>query len=1060
MKLHNLIKVTGLTLLLLAFNSVKAQDTVSAKVNKPVDKKTQKLPLTGIITDAATGKGLVGITVKVKNFSAAITDEKGAFTLNVPSYTADVEITGEGYESRQVSLKERKRISIALLDDSHNSFQDMVDMPLLKLPKRNITSATGTYLVNGEWKRPDETIDGLLQGKVSGLNSIRRSGTPGAGANLFMRGFNSLYATNSPLIIVDGVIYDANDYGRSIIENNYTNPLALINVQDIDHVTVLKDAASVYGTKGANGAIIITTSRAKKEATSIDFSAYSAVNMEPGMLPVMDAFSYRVYLNEILQSKGMSAGEIAALPYMNDDTTGNAGYYRYHNNTNWQKKVLRNSISRNYFLKVTGGDNIATYALSMGYMKNDGVIKNTDITRYSTRFNAEFNFTKRFTGVTNLAFTYNEQNLKNQGNAGKTAPLFLSLTKAPFLTSHELNEKGISSPNFEETDILGVSNPSVLIDNMQAADKYYRLAGSFRFNYEFSKSFNAATTFGVVYDKVRENLFIPRKGVANDTLSNAVADSRLGSQVKRLFTIYSDSRLEYRKTINRNHNLASRLGLRYQHNDAQQDFTLGYNSATDELISVQNGVAALRQVGGGIQEWNWMNTYFNADYDFKEKIFVSFNAAMDGSSRFGNQAKNGITLGGTKFAVMPSLGVAWLLSSEKFMTSPAIDLFKIRLNYSIAGNDDIGNYSKRQTYTAQNLLGMQGLVRSGIANPALQWETNKKLNLGVDLAFWNERLGVTLEAYRSVTSNMLTYESLISPVGIDNVLTNNGKMENFGVEASVNLRVVNKNNLKWDVGFSVATNENRVLSVAGNKLTTEYAGATFLTQNGSAANMFYGYIAKGVFSTQAEAGAADLKKKNTDGSYSYFGAGDVHFADVNGDHMIDENDRQIIGIPNPSLFGSITTRIAYKRFDLDALFTFSKGNDVFNYVRYRLESASGVENQLNSVVNRWRADGHVTTMPKVSFGDPMGNNRFSTRWIEDGSYLRLRHVSLSYNIPFKGIVLKNATVFVTGNNLFTFTKYMGYDPEFSAGTGVFAQGIDIGMDPLYKSVSIGARIGL
>ncbi len=1060
MKLHNLIKATGFGLLLFALNDVNAQDTIPKTNPVTAGKKTERLPLTGVITDAATGKGLVGISITVQNFSAAITDEKGEFKLSVPSYSSDVLITGEGYESRQISLKGSKTLRVALLDDSHTSFQQPVTMPLFVTTKRNLTAAAGIYNTNGEWKRPDETIDALLQGQVSGLNSIKRSGTPGVGANLFLRGYNSLYGTNSPLIVVDGMLYDANDYGKSIIENNTTNPLSLISVQDIDNVTVLKDASSVYGTKGANGAIIITTNRAKKEATSIDFGVFTSINMAPDLLPVMDASSYRIYLSEILQSKGLSASDIAALPYMNDDTSGNSQYYRYHNNTNWQNKILRNSFNKNIYLKVTGGDNIATYALSMGYMKNDGVIKNTDLTRYNTRFNAEFNFSKRFKGTTNLSFTYNEQNLKNQGNADKTAPIFLALTKSPFLTSHEVNEKGIFSPNLEETDILGISNPTAIIENMQASNKYYRLYGSFKFNYDVTKTLNASTMFGVVYDKVRENIFIPRKGVADDTLSNAVADSRLGSQVKRLFTVYSDSRLEYKKTIAGNHHLSSRLGFRVQKNKAEQDYTLGYNSATDELISVQNGVTALRQVGGGIQEWNWMNTYFNADYDYKEKLFVSFNAAMDGSSRFGSQAKNGITIGGNQFPIMPSVAVAWLLSSENFMTDSRIDLFKLRFNYSVSGNDDIGNYNHIQTYIPQNFLGMQGLVRNGIPNPALQWETSRKFNLGFDMALWNERLGVSLDLYQSTTNNMLAYETLPSPSGFEKVLTNSGSMQNRGFEANISMRIINKANLKWDAGVTFATNENKVISVPGISMITQYAGASVLTQNGSQANLFYGYIAKGVFSTESEAASAGLKKKNADGSYSYFGAGDVRFLDLNGDHIIDEKDRQVIGIPTPKYFGSISSHLMYKRFQLDALFTFSQGNQVFNYLRYRLESASGVENQLNSVVNRWKVDGQVTEMPKASFGDPMGNNRFSTRWIEDGSYLRLRNVSLSYTIPFKGTTVKNATIYVTGNNLLTFTRYMGYDPEFSAGQSVFAQGIDTGLDPVFKSISLGARIGL
>ena len=1057
--LHNLIASTLLTGVLFTSQQLSAQ-VLLKPTNQTSEKKATKLPLKGIVTDAATKKGLGGVNITVKNFSAAITDEKGAFTINVPSYTADIEIVAEGYDVKVISLKGRTSISAALLSESSVSFQEQVVLPFGSIAKRNSTAAVVSYDANSAWNRPFETPDALLQGQVSGLQAIRRSGTPGAGANLFLRGYNSLYATNAPLLVIDGMVYDGNDYGKSIVANNYTNPLSLINVEDIDNYTVIKDASSIYGTKGGNGAIIITTSRAKQEATSIDFGVYTSFNQMPDLMPVMDASNYRVYLNEMLQSKGMSAAAIGALPYMMDDTTNNKSYYKYHNNTNWQKNVFSNSMNQNLFLKVTGGDNIAKYALSVGYSQNAGVINKTDFKRYNTRFNAAFNFSKKFTGVANLAFTYNENNLKNQGVVEKTAPLYGALTKSPFLTAFELNEKGIFSPNLDETDILGFSNPAVLIENMQAYNRYYRFLGSYKFNYDISNSLSASTLFGVVYDKIRENIFVPRKGVADDTLSNAIIDSRLGTQVKRLFSIYSDTRLEFKKTFNQSHNVLSRLGLRYQHNQAEQDFTLGYNSATDELISVQNGNNALRQTGGGIAEWNWMNAYFNLDYGYKNKLFFSFNTALDGSSRFGKQVANGVAIGGNRFALMPSLSAAWLISSERFMAASSLDMLKLRTSYSYAGNDDIGNYAGRQTYTSQNLLGMQGLVRNGIPNPGIQWETNKKFNVGLDVAFWNERVNLSVDAYRNKTENMLVYENIAAQTGFDNVLTNGGSMLNTGIEAGFNVNVLNNKRLKWDIGATVAANKNKILSVPGGSFITQYANANVLTQNNSSATLFYGYTAEGVFSTNSEANNAALKKKNTDGSYSAFKAGDVKFKDLNGDKIIDDKDRTIIGNPTPDFFGSINSTLVFGRLSLSALFVFSKGNEVFNYLRYRLESASTLENQLNSVVNRWRAEGQYTDMPRASFGDPMGNNRFSTRWIEDGSYLSLRNASLTYAIPFKDKFIKNASIYLSGDNLFTLTKYTGFNPEFSASPQIFAQGVDMGLNPLYKTLTIGARIGL
>lgn len=1044
---------------LMAQNDSTTIDTsIIQLIIKPVAKKG--VPVSGVIINSADHKGLPGIQVKVDDFSAAITDDQGRFSLLAPTYSSTLTITGEGFDTRRVPLKGRRSVEVALLDDSHESFHETVMMPLGITNKESVTAATGQYNVNSGWTQPGEMPDAILQGRIAGLNVIRRSGTPGAGANLFLRGYNSLYATNKPLIVVDNMLFDANEYGESIIANSYVNPLALIDIKDVDNITVLKDASSIYGTKGANGAIIITTSRAKSQATRIDFAAYTGFNMAPDNLPVMDAADYRIYLSEMLQSKGLSSGEIASLPFMIDDTK-NPHYARNHYNTDWQKKVLKSSINQNYFLKVTGGDNIATYGLSMGYMGNKGVVKETDITRYSTRFNAEFNFTKRFTGNANLSFTYNEQNLRDQGISDKTAPLFLSWVKAPFLPANEVNDAGVESPNLADADLLGISNPAVIINGVQTYNKYYRFFGSFGFKYDISPSLSASTLFGVVHDKVRENFFIPRKGVANDTLSNAIADSRMGTQVKRLFSIYSDSRLEYNKRFNRLHSLIARLGLRYQHNNAEQDFAKGFNSATDDLVSVQNGLNALRQVSGGIGEWNWMNVYAGAEYGFNDKLFLTFNGAMDGSSRFGKKAAEGISLAGSKFPIMTSLGAAWLISSESFMANSPLDLLKLRATYSLSGNDDIGNYNSRQIYTSQNLLGAQGLVRKNIANPALQWETNQKLNGGLDIAFWNERVNLSVDAWHSKTTNMLVYESLNTPTGFKTLLTNNGEMKNAGIEAAVNVRILNGRDLTWDAGINIGTYKNEVLAVPGNRFTTQYAGATILTAAGQPANQFYGYTTQGVFTTDADAAAAGLTQKNTDGSFTPFKGGDVRFTDVDGNKVIDENDRQVIGDPNPAFTGGFNNRLRYKQFELQALFTFSQGNDVFNYVRYRLESLSGVENQLQSAANRWRGNGQVTNMPKATWGDPMGNSRFSDRWIEDGSYIRLRTLSLQYNIPVKPThFLKSAAIYASATNLFTLTEYKGYDPEFSITPSLFSQGIDTGLDPLYRTVTLGVKVGL
>ncbi|MCJ8165932.1 SusC/RagA family TonB-linked outer membrane protein [Pontibacter sp. E15-1] len=1018
--------------------------------------------ITGSVLDAASGLPVPGISVSVPGYSAALTDDDGNFKLNIPNPSAAITITGEGFQRKQVAMKGQQSVTVRVYENTFGSLYEVANLSGGVAQPLNHTTSAVTSLNPGQEKyaMSATTPENFLQGRVAGLNVIRRSGEPGIGGNLALRGYSSLYTGNQPLIVVDGMIYDINDYGGSLISGHYTNPLSNIDIKDIDNISVVKDATSIYGSKGANGAIFITTGHAEQLATRIDFASYAGVNMTPEELPVMDAYNYRVYLSDVLRGSGYSDQDIQALPFMNDDP-GAPGYHNYHNDTDWQKEAFDQSFNKNYYLKVSGGDNIAKYALSMGYLDQGGTVRNTDFNRYTTRFNADLNMSPKLQVQTNLGFSYSEQNLAEQGLAFKTNPIYLSLIKAPFLSRNEISDEGITSPNLSDLDLFHVGNPAAVVSNVTATGQNYRFFGSIDFNYELTKDLTASTQFGINYDKIRETFFIPRRGLLADTLESAVAESRMGNQVKRLFTVYSDSRLSYDKRFNNIHHLNANVGLRYSDNNSESDYGLGFNSATDELKSIGTGSTALRRASGDIGKWNWMSLYSGLNYGFLDKYFLTLSMAIDGSSRFGREGEDGLRINGNRFGVFPSVGAAWLVSSEDFMAGVTpIDLLKVRATYSITGNDDIGNYTSRQFYVSQNLLGLQGLVRGNIGNPALQWETYKKLNAGLDLALLNERLALSVDAYSSTTQDMLIQERLSTAVGFAYMYTNNGAMENKGLELSVNGRLINSETFKWDVGLKVAKYKNEITQLPGERMLTDFAGATILTQVGEQANLFYGYKTNGVYTSDEEASSAGLSTVTPDGTVSAFRGGDIRFLDLNGDNLINSDDRAVIGNPNPDFTGMFSTRFTYKKLSLDAAFTFSKGNDIYNYTRAQLESMRGTENQLMSVQNRWRANGQQTDMPRASWGDPMGNARFSDRWIEDGSYLRLRTLTLNYDLALNNRFLKNASVYATANNLFTVTDYLGYDPEFSASSSVFAQGVDLGLIPQFRSVLLGVRLGL
>lgn len=1050
-------------LLFLTFsNPIIAQETDTASTKKVVAVKRVTGPqITGVVTDAATGKPLPGINISVTGYSAALTDEGGKYKISVPDLRAVLVISGQGYQSKEEALKGRNSISSVLFEESYTSVYDAAVLPFGTVLKNRTPYAVATINPNGSWERGNETPDSYLQGKVAGLEAIRRSGTPDIGADLYLRGYNSLYAANQPLVVVDGVIYDINAYGSSIISGHQTNHFANVDIKDIDNITVLKDGASMYGTRGANGVILITTGRAKDVATRLDFSAYGGYNGTVKNLPVMEADNYRIFLSDLLRTRpGYTDAMIKAEPYMND--ANNPDYHNYHQNTNWQDKVSSSGISQNYYLRVTGGDEVATYALSLGYLNNEGLTNHTDLTRYQTRFNANLNLTAKLKAQANLAFTRSEQNLRDQGQAYATNPLYLSLVKAPFLSSNVLSSAGVQSPNLSDTDIFGVSNPAVAAgETVQALNRNYRFAGSVGFDYIISKSFKANTIVGITYDKVRENYFTPQLGIAPVVLPTALGYNKVAAGVQRLFAVNTDTWVSYNKDLNSFSKLSANLGFRYQSSSAELDEGSTYNTASDDFVTLGSGQNTLRIVGGALGKWNWLNTYFNVNYEAYSKYFLSFNVAADASSRFGKNIPDVLDLNGLKMAVLPGVAASWLVSSEDFMANNNfVESLKLRASYGLTGNDEIGNYSAKTYYVSQNFLERQGLVRGNIGNSALKWETNAKLNLGLDAAFLKERLNLSLDLYQHKISDMLIYEPLLTATGMGYGVSNGGNMDNRGVEIALTGRLINKSNLKWDMGLTYALNRNKVSSLGDNQnLITNYAGATIITQIGSAANLFYGYKTNGVYVSDAAASASGLNNKTADGNFITFQGGDMRFADVNGDQTIDEQDRQVIGNPNPDFTGAYSNKLAYKQWTLDAMFTFSYGNDIYNGTRAALESMDNYNNQTLAVINRWRTDGQVTNTPRASWADPSRNARFSDRWIEDGSYLKLRSVALSYKLP-KLAFFRSATVYAIANNLFTVTRYKGYDPEFSAGNSVFARGVDTGLEPGTQSMQLGVRIGL
>jgi TonB-linked SusC/RagA family outer membrane protein len=823
----------------------------------------------------------------------------------------------------------------------------------------------------------------------------------------------------------------------------------------------MKDGTSFFGVKGGNGVVLIKTLKPKQLETKINVHLHTGLNFEPDQYPVLNATEHRNLLNEIIQGQMSDPQLVASLPFFNKQVPvqypwgyeGNVDYYRYNHDTNWQNQIYNAKYNQDYYLNVSGGDNIAIYMLSLGYLNQSGMLKNTHFQRFNARFNSEIKLAKNFDFLANMSFIYGSKNLANEGPDSRTNPIFAAMVKSPFTATHFYNEAGQESPNVEAADIFGNSNPYVLSENTSLVNVNYRFMGSFELKWRFNRMLSLNNFLGVNFNKEREKIFYPSTGIAFDPVNDTPIMNKSQHRVDYLFSLYNDTYLDYRNQLSGNHYLDGRIGVRYQNNKAENDYGTAYNSSSDDFKSIQYGEALLRQIGGTIGSWNWLSAYININYNWMNKYFFNISTSSDATSRSGADAQF--------FRFYPSVAGAWLISGENFMQGTAwIDLLKLRLSYGLSGNDDIGNYSARRYYRTQNLLGAYGIVRGNLVNTGLKPETVERINAGIDWTVLNERVNLSIDVYSNTTKDMILLSKPEYIAGFDTYLSNAGSMRNTGIDFSLQTRILNSA-FKWDLGMVVSKYKNKVLSLNGETYLTDILNATVQTKTGQPIGLFYGYQTNGVYATQAEADADGLNLLQGLVPVA-FRAGDVRFVNQNPatDSRIDENDRVVIGDPNPDFFGSISNLFKYQRWSLNTLMVYSLGNDVYNYTRSQMENMSTYNNQSKAVLNRWRTEGDVTNVPKTVYGDPMGNSRFSDRWIEDGSYIRLKQITLAYDLNVKYKLLQRCIVFVTGENLLTLTKYKGLDPEFALGQNPLYYGIDACVLPQPRTVSIGIKLEL
>jgi TonB-linked SusC/RagA family outer membrane protein len=960
-----------------------------------------------------------------------------------------------------VAVRGQKSIVIDMYPETFSSFYRSLEG--LNGKERTTTSTSSSKGIN-EFRlpqaiSPDEFIHSELGGDV---RSIYRSGNAGFGTNMFIRGLNSLNANAQPLFVVDGVVWSKTAEDAISLQAGYfMNPLTSIEVGDIESITVLKDGASIYGSKASNGVILIKTNRGKSAVTKIDLNIMSGITQAPNAIPVMNADEYRTYASELIGTRGLSKKEIAAFGFLNTDKS-KPDYNVYHNQTNWSDEVYQLGNTQSYAINVNGGDERALYYFSLGYTGNNGIVKTTNLSRIHTRINADIKLTSMLTTKLNVAYTTIDRDLLDDGVNSRTSPTYLSMIKPPFLSPNTFTSSGTKTKDYDDADEFGIGNPAAIIQKSRNYSRQYRFNIGLTPKFEFNKYLNITTQFDYNLDKNKESYFQPMLGTKEVYLDGyGYSFNKAANQIIRNIGLFNDNRLNFNKKFGLDHTVSAFLGWRYQSDYFESDLISAHNTGSDNNTAVLSSYS-YPQTSGTNNLNRSISNYASANYNFRNKYFLNVAASLDGSSRFGLETKGGYSIFGHSWGLFPSINGAWLVSSERFMKHfNGIDLLRFRGGYGITGNDGIEDYATKAYYqTVRYIDFANGLVLSNIENESLQWETTKRWNGGIDLGLFNNTLTLSADVFASRTSDLLTLKSLNVTSGLDAYWNNGGEMSNKGYELTANLKVLNLKKFQWEMNMNVGHYKNNIESLPeGDQILNLYGGSV-LTRVGNPAGVFYGYKTKGVFATDAEAAAANLHIVNANGSFSYFGAGDVIFDDKTPDNTIDLNDRQIIGDPNPDFYGSFSSKMSFQKITLNALFSYSYGNDVYNYLRSQLESGTDMSNQSTTMLSRWRTDGQLTNQPKATYGDPLGNSRFSDRWIEDGSYLRLKTISISYRVPINNTFINGMDIWVAANNLWTLTNYLGVDPECSAGNSVLSQGIDAGLVPQTQSFFVGVKINL
>ena len=995
-------------------------------------------PINGRVADAATGEAIIGASIIYNNKVGAVTDAEGRFHLDIKSYPSAINVSYVGYESLQVKLSERDSVVNIRLHEDAQALSEVVVVGYGTQKRTQLTGSVTTVKADVFSQSQSATLDGALSGQVAGLSVTASSGQPGADSQLRIRGGNSVNASNEPLYVIDGFIYfkdaSAGSTGLGGIDGGL-NPLATINPNDIESVEVLKDvsATAIYGSRGANGVILITTKKGQRgeHKAHISYTYNIGVSNVSKKLDLLSASEWAQFQKDYWGNKGgYSDAEIAALGP----------------GTDWQDAVLRTAVQQSHELSITGASDHSRYAFSANHTDQDGIVLNTGFQRYNFHTNVEWELREGLRFGVNATYGRSKQN---------------GLTTA--------EEKVFNSSPFS----AGITNSFVYALLMPPVVSVYNADGSYNFKnpYEYAYFAIGDHAANPVYDlneSVAEN-------INNYLLSNIWATYQIGDLTLKASVGLNSEKL----TQNYFSGAYTSLGLATQgiggtgnrQTDVwQQEYTATYhhqfnqhhvellggytrqtqkstysairtNHFTNETLKQYNlgDGAEIYTPQTGISESTLNSIIARVNYTLLDRYNATATFRADNSSRF---AAN------HRWGYFPSLGLSWNVDKERFLHRiRSIDYLKVRLSGGLVGNQEISDYAFSTSYATGSYGGSSSYSKQNTANDKLKWETTASYNLGVDLGLWKDRVSVVFDAYYKKTSDLLLVVPMGFSSGVTTQLQNVGNVVNKGVELAVNGTLLQRKGLSWTASANIAYNKNEITDMGTTNNVIQGSDNQQILRKGEALGSFYGLQFIGI--VQQDEDVSQLPTVNGLTPKP----GDLKYADTDGNNRIDGNDRVILGSIQPDIVYGFSTQLSWRNLDFSASFAGSYGNEVYNALGRRLELTNDSYNVLSTVKDSCTAERGGNTLPLTSNARPIGY--IDSRYVQSASYLKLRNLTIGYTLKVESLKLKveRLRIYATASNLFTITPYKGYDPEVASGT-------DSGAYPSSRSFVFGINISL